>query len=101
MPAIRPNCRSSGVATAEAIVSGLAPGKPALTMIVGKLTCGNGETGSRPKAMAPESVTAIVSSVVATGLLMNGADMFIAVQNLLAMPPSRRSQDQAINELTG
>ena len=26
-PAIRPNCRSSGVATAEPIVSGLAPGK--------------------------------------------------------------------------
>src|SRR5438270_8915063 len=31
MPAIRPNWRSSGVATAEAIVSGLAPGKPAET----------------------------------------------------------------------
>ena len=30
-PAMRPNCRSSGVATAEAMVSGLAPGKPALT----------------------------------------------------------------------
>ena len=26
--AMRPNCRSSGVATAVAIVSGLAPGKP-------------------------------------------------------------------------
>src|SRR5258708_21592335 len=31
MPAMRPNCRSSGVATAEAIVSGLAPGSAALT----------------------------------------------------------------------
>ena len=28
MPAIRPNWRSSGVATAEAMVSGLAPGSP-------------------------------------------------------------------------
>jgi hypothetical protein len=26
-PAMRPNCRSSGVATDDAIVSGLAPGK--------------------------------------------------------------------------
>ena len=31
MPAIRPNCRSSGVATDDAIVSGLAPGRPADT----------------------------------------------------------------------
>ena len=31
MPAIRPNCRSSGVATDEAIVSGLAPGSAADT----------------------------------------------------------------------
>ena len=30
-PAMRPNCRSSGVATAEAIVSGLAPGSEAET----------------------------------------------------------------------
>ena len=29
------NCRSSGVATAEAIVSGLAPGTVAVTRIVG------------------------------------------------------------------
>ena len=46
-PAMRPNWRSSGVATADAIVSGLAPGKPAETVIVGKSTCGSGETGSR------------------------------------------------------
>src|SRR5215471_15036329 len=34
-PAIRPNCRSSGVATEDAIVAGEAPGSPALTLIVG------------------------------------------------------------------
>src|SRR5919109_3113093 len=34
-PAIRPNWRSSGVATADAIVWGLAPGSAALTTIVG------------------------------------------------------------------
>ncbi len=44
-PAIRPNCRSSGVATEDAIVSGLAPGRPAETLIVGNSTCGSGETG--------------------------------------------------------
>src|SRR5262249_52286363 len=48
MPAIRPNCRSSGVATADAIVSGLAPGNAAFTMIVGNSTCGSGDTGSNP-----------------------------------------------------
>ena len=45
MPAIRPNCRSSGVATEEAIVSGLDPGSEAETWIVGKSTCGNDATG--------------------------------------------------------
>ena len=30
-PAMRPNMRSSGVATEEAMVSGLAPGRDALT----------------------------------------------------------------------
>jgi hypothetical protein len=34
-PAIRPNCRSRGVATDDAIVSGLAPGSEAFTEIVG------------------------------------------------------------------
>src|SRR6266542_413724 len=45
MPAMRPNWRSSGVATEEAIVSGLAPGRPEETLIVGNSTCGRGETG--------------------------------------------------------
>ena len=43
--AMRPNCRSSGVATDEAMVSGLAPGSAALTEMVGKSTCGRGDTG--------------------------------------------------------
>src|SRR6266542_2262493 len=45
IPAMRPNWRSSGGATAEAMVSGLAPGSPAETLIVGNSTCGRGETG--------------------------------------------------------
>ena len=46
-PAIRPSVRSSGVATVAAMVSGLAPGRPAVTEMVGKSTCGKGDTGSR------------------------------------------------------
>ncbi len=34
-PAMRPNWRSSGVATEDAMVSGLAPGSPAPTEITG------------------------------------------------------------------
>ncbi len=46
-PAMRPNWRSSGVAIDEATISGLAPGRLALTEMVGKSTCGSGETGKR------------------------------------------------------
>ena len=45
-PAIVPSERSSGVATLLAIVSGLAPGRLALTAMTGKSTCGSGDTGS-------------------------------------------------------
>ena len=45
-PGICANCRSSGCATDEAIVSGLAPGSDAETWMVGKSTCGSGATGS-------------------------------------------------------
>jgi hypothetical protein len=44
-PSIVENCRSNGVATAEAIVSGFAPGKLALTTSVGKSTFGKSLTG--------------------------------------------------------
>ncbi len=46
MPAICPSARSSGVATVAAMVSGLAPARLALTIMVGKSTCGSGATGS-------------------------------------------------------
>src|SRR6202050_5659996 len=74
--AMRPNCRSSGVAMADAMVSGLAPGRLALTEIVGKSTCGRGATGRSRKPMAPDSRMAIVISDVATGRRMNGAEIF-------------------------
>ena len=46
MPGICASCRSSGCATEEAMVSGLAPGRLAETWMVGKSTCGSGATGS-------------------------------------------------------
>ena len=44
-PLICPNCRSSGVVTADAMTSGLAPGNCALTSMVGKSTAGSAEMG--------------------------------------------------------
>ena len=64
-PAIWPNWRSRGVATDEAMISALAPGSPALTLMVGKSTCGKGETGSTWNAIPPAIAIPIVSSVVA------------------------------------
>src|ERR1700719_3062240 len=83
MPAIRPNWRSNGVATDEAMISGLAPGSEAATEIVGKSTCGSGETGKKLNATAPASATATVNRVVATGRRMNGDD------RLIPAPPAR------------
>src|SRR3984885_8609537 len=82
-PAMWPNCRSSGVATEDAMIWALPPGKPALTEIVGKSTSGSGETGSTSNATAPASAIATVSSVVATGRWMNGAEMFMRGLGLL------------------
>src|ERR1700722_1787143 len=56
--AMRPNCLSSGVATDEAMVCGLAPGRLACTEMVGKSTCGKGDTGSRLYATAPPKAIA-------------------------------------------
>ena len=45
MPAMVENCFSSGRATVEAMVSGLAPGRLAETEMVGKSTLGRSLTG--------------------------------------------------------
>src|SRR4051812_16536942 len=69
-PAIVENWRSSGVATALAIVSGFAPGSDALTLIVGKSTFGRSLTGNCRYAMIPNSRMASITSVVMTGRRM-------------------------------
>ncbi len=91
-PAMRPSERSSGVATVAAIVSGLAPGSEACTEIVGKSTCGSGDTGSRRNAIAPASAMPSVSSVVATGRSMKGADRFIAPRHSPVARASARAR---------
>ena len=88
IPAMRPSARSSGVATVEAMVSGLAPGSDACTEMVGKSTCGNGDTGSLVKAIAPAIAMPIVSSVVATGRWIKGPEMFMpGLPPFLSLPP--------------
>jgi hypothetical protein len=65
------------VATALAIVSGLAPGKLALTVIVGKSTAGRSLTGSRRYAVIPKNKIITITSTVVTGRLMNSSEKFI------------------------
>ena len=59
------------------MISALPPGKDALTEIVGKSTCGRGDTGRNLYARIPAKEIPTVISVVATGRRMNGAEMFM------------------------
>src|SRR6201998_1722249 len=74
-PAISENWRSSGVATLDAMVSGLAPGRFALTWMVGKSTWGSAATGRLRNATMPKISSAAADSDVATGRLMKGLEM--------------------------
>ena len=77
-PAIVANCFSSGSATADAIVSGLAPGRPAFTWMVGKSTVGRSLTGSSRYAITPKTTMPSMMSVVVIGRLMKRAARFMA-----------------------
>ena len=77
-PGICPNWVSSGVATAVAIVCGLAPGYWALTDSVGNSTEGSGATGRNGYAASPARKIATTISDVAIGRSMNGRETFIA-----------------------
>src|SRR5258708_32709377 len=54
-PSMVENWRSSGVATAEAIVSGLPPGRLAVTTTVGKSTLGGSLHQREREAVNPQS----------------------------------------------
>src|SRR3954465_127920 len=78
-PAIIENWFSSGVATDDPIVSGLAPGSCAVTSRVGKSTFGRSDTGSERYATRPKSAIAAISRLVAIGRRMKPSEMFIAI----------------------
>ncbi len=63
---MRPSRRSSGVATDDAIVSGLAPGICALTWSVGKIDPRQRGDGQPRERSAPANSRAAASSDVAT-----------------------------------
>src|SRR3981081_2833694 len=58
--------------------SGLAPGSGADTSIAERSTKGKEATERYRKAIIPANATLTANSVVATGLFMNGAEIFIA-----------------------
>jgi hypothetical protein len=81
------NWRSSGVATAEAMVSGLAPGSVAFTTMFGKSTFGRSFTGSSRYAMMPNNRIADMMRVVMTGLRMKGSARFMYIPSLRTKKP--------------
>src|SRR5260370_38635474 len=78
MPAMVESWRSMMPATDAAMVSALAPGKVAVTAMVGKSTLGSAETGNRRKPNTPNAMIDAVSSVVITGRRMQSSDIGIA-----------------------
>src|SRR6185436_8072188 len=76
-PAIWPSRRSSGVASEDATVAGLAPGSDAETVTIGKSTRGIGATGMKRYATTPLRNNPSASSDVPTGRRMNGSEMFM------------------------
>ena len=64
--------------TAEVITSGLAPGKRAVTVMVGKSTLGRSLTGSVLNPSHPKNNIDTNNTLVATGRLMKMCDMFMA-----------------------
>ena len=78
-PAMCPNWRSSGVATEEAMMSGLAPGSEAATAMVGKSTCGSGRNGQHGEGDGAGDGDAMVSSVVATGRSIKTREGFMGL----------------------
>src|SRR5215470_137933 len=78
MPAMVESWRSMMPATEAAIVSALAPGKVAVTAMVGKSTLGNADTGSRRNPNTPNAMMVAVISVVITGRRIQSSDSVIA-----------------------
>src|SRR5437762_3437434 len=78
MPAIVDSWRSMMPATEAAMVSALAPGKVAVTAMVGKSTLGSADTGNRRKPNTPKAIIDAVISVVITGRRIQSSDSVMA-----------------------
>ena len=76
-PEIAARRRSSGAVTDAAITPGSAPGRLAVTWIVGYSMAGRLTTGRNQYATAPARSTARAIRVVATGRRTNGSEMLI------------------------
>ena len=76
-PAIVENSFSSGVATEDAIVDDPAPGRLALTVMVGKSTVGKSLIGNPRYDATPSTATAIMISAVMMGRRMKSPERFI------------------------
>src|SRR6266480_3689562 len=78
IPAMVDSWRSMMPATEAAMVSALAPGKVAVTAMVGKSTLGSAETGNSRKPKTPNAMIEAVSSVVMTGQRIQSSESVIA-----------------------
>src|SRR5438067_4661266 len=76
-PAMAENEFSRGVATAAAIVSGLAPGRLAVTSRVGRSTLGRSLTASSRYATVPKRAIAAIIKLVAIGRSINVWEIFM------------------------
>ena len=83
MPAMVENCFSSTVATAAAMVSGLAPESSAVTWMVGKSTLGSDDTGSFLKPATPNTTMPSMTSTVITGRRINSSEIFAPICSYL------------------
>src|SRR3954451_1294095 len=86
MPAMVDNWRSMMPATEAAMVSALAPGRVAVTAMVGKSPLGSADTGSSRKPNTPKAMIEAVMSVVITGLRIQSSESVIALRPGLAHP---------------
>src|SRR6267154_5398949 len=90
MPAIVDSWRSMMPATEAAMVSALAPGKVAVTAMVGKSTLGSADTGNRRKPNTPKAMIDAVISVVITGRRMQSSESVIGYAPALGARGSTR-----------
>ena len=97
MPATVESWRSMMPATDAAMVSALAPGKVAVTAMVGKSTRGSAETGSRRKPKMPNAMIDAVISVVMTGRRMQSSDSVIGYAPAFLVRASTRDPSDSSN----